>query len=308
MASELIREMSSNILIPEDVLDQIIRSSPYRYKVYKIPKKSGKGVRKIAQPAKEVKRLQYWIIDNIFPFFEIHQSATAYVSGKNIFNNTQPHCCNPYILKLDFKNFFPSIKGGDFIAYCKANPSFRYSDADLERLTRILFWRPKREEGLQLSIGAPSSPQLSNAILFQFDSDIYNFCQNKEICYTRYADDMTFSMHDKFLRGKTEERVKIVLNELPFPRLELNQGKTVYGSKAHRRMVTGLILSNDNRVSLGRDKKRMISSQIHHFKQGSLSEKGRTRLRGLVGFARSVEPGFMRRMEAKYGSDLLIEL
>ena len=178
----------------------------------------------------------------------------AYVAGKNIRDNTTAHACQPYLLKLDFKDFFPSIKGSDFLLYARENESLHLEELELERLARILFWCPKRSHQLQLSIGAPSSPHLSNSIMYRFDGEIDKYCMEEGIIYTRYADDMTFSMVDKVMRGMTLDKVQAVLNDLAFPKLILNNKKTVFGSKAHRRMVTGLILSNDGEISLGREK------------------------------------------------------
>jgi RNA-directed DNA polymerase len=297
--------MSLDLILPKERLQYLINSAPYRYKVYSVDKRSGLGKRVIAQPAKEVKRLQYWVIKNIFPRLNVHPSAMAYVARKNIRDNTTVHARQPYLLKLDFKDFFPSIKGSDFLQYARENENLHLDELELQGLVRILFWWPKTSHQLQLSIGAPSSPYFSNAIMYRFDSEIEQYCMEKGIIYTRYADDMTFSMHDKVMRGKTFEKVQAVLDNLPFPKLELNNKKTIFGSKAHRRMVTGLILSNDGKISLGREKKRRIRAQIHQFVTGRMPFDEQCRLRGMLAFARDIEPDFVIRMEQKYGSEVV---
>jgi retron-type reverse transcriptase len=307
MPISILGSMSADLLIPKDRLDYLIRSAPYRYKVYQIPKRSGNGLRTIAQPAKEVKKLQYWVIKNIFPSLPVHDSATAYAPGKNILNNTEIHSDKPYLLKLDFKDFFPSIKGKDFLQYSRNIDILSLSNDDLQRLIRILFWRPKkRKKDFHLSIGAPSSPFLSNAIMYNFDNEIFEYCFEKNVCYTRYADDIAFSMHDMKMRGEVFEKVKSVLDSQHFPSLKLNNKKTVFGSKAHRRMVTGLILANDGTVSLGRERKRLIRAQIHHLIQGKLGDNEKSNLQGMLAFARDIEPDFVERMENKYGQQLIM--
>jgi hypothetical protein len=99
--------------------------------------------------------------------------------------------------------------------------------------------------------------------------------------------------------------VQNVLDSQAFPILKLNDRKTVFGSKAHRRLVTGLILTNDGNVSLGREKKRRIRAQIHHLLQGKLSDNEKSNLRGMLAFARDVEPEFVERMENKYGKQAI---
>lgn len=308
MTTSLLGDMSADLLIPKDKLDYLIRSAPYRYKVYQIPKRSGTGLRTIAQPAKEVKKLQYWVIQNIYPSLPVHPSATAYVTGKNILNNSEVHSDKPYLLKLDFKNFFPSIKGNDFLQYSQNNENLNLLEDDLLRLIRLLFWLPKRDNDFQLSIGAPSSPSLSNAIMYSFDNEVFGYCSDKNIAYTRYADDMAFSMHDMKMRGEVLKKVKSVLDSQPFPSLKLNNRKTIFGSKAHRRLVTGLILANNGSVSLGRERKRRIRAQIHHLMQDKLTEKEKSNLQGMLAFARSIEPDFIKRMEKKYGQQVIKDL
>ena len=107
------------------------------------------------------------------------------------------------------------------------------------------------------------------------------------------------------MRGTVLDKVSRVLDDLPFPQLQINSRKTVFGSKAHRRRVTGLILSNDGSVSLGRDRKRCIRAQIHHFAIGRLDGDQQLALRGMIAFARSIEPGFVSRMEKKYGREVI---
>lgn len=308
MTSTLLGKMSKDLFFSKERLDYLIRSAPYRYKVYEVPKKSGTGKRTIAQPAKEVKKLQYWVINNIFPRFAVHPSATAYTKEKNIFNNCEPHVKNPYLLKLDFQDFFPSIKGKDFLYYAKSQNQLDLREEDLLRLTRILFWAPKGEDILRLSIGAPSSPFLSNAMMFNFDCDVYKFCSERGVVYTRYADDMSFSMQDPRLRGNILDMVIDVLSKLPSPELKINFKKTVFGSKAHRRMITGLILSNDGNVSFGRTKKRIISAQVHHFMHGRLNEPQKERLRGMLSFIKSIEPDYIKRLERKYGEKIISDI
>ena len=305
MLTSMLGKMSSDLLIPKAKLDYLIRSAPYRYKVYQIPKRSGTGFRTIAQPAKEVKKIQYWVIKNIFPSFPVHQAAYAYITGKNIFKNAEAHSDKPYLLKLDFKDFFPSIKGDDLFKYSQINNALSLSETDLHRLVRILFWLPERNNDFQLSIGAPSSPCLSNAIMFEFDSHIFSYCSENNISYTRYADDLAFSMHDMKMRGEVLKKVEDVLASQAFPILKLNDRKTVFASKAHRRLVTGLILTNNGNVSLGRNRKRRIRAQIHHLLQSKLSDEEKNNLRGMLAFARDVEPEFVERMENKYGKQAI---
>ena len=69
------------VLLPQDELLRLIRSAPHRYKVFKIPKRKEGEFRTIAQPAKEVKALQYWVMQHVLSQFDVHPAATAYQKG-----------------------------------------------------------------------------------------------------------------------------------------------------------------------------------------------------------------------------------
>src|SRR5437899_6746168 len=87
------------------------------------------------------------------------------------------------------------------------------------------------------------------------------------------------------------------------PKLTVNQKKTVRVTKAEARRVTGLVLTNDRKVSLGRETKRRIRAWMHHFVTGRLEAEQVLKLRGMLAYVNSVEPTFMRRLRKKYGAD-----
>lgn len=98
-------------LTPLELL-KYARVAPVKYKRYQIEKRGG-GFRSIAQPSKDLKLVQRLVINDYFrdeTVFPIHPSATAYRKGKSILDNALPHSKNDFLLKLDFVDFFGSIK------------------------------------------------------------------------------------------------------------------------------------------------------------------------------------------------------
>ncbi len=75
MAS-LLKELGIAVLLPQDEMLRLIRSAPHRYKVFKIPKRKQGEFRTIAQPATEVKALQYWVMQHVLSQFDVHPAAT----------------------------------------------------------------------------------------------------------------------------------------------------------------------------------------------------------------------------------------
>lgn len=305
---KLLHAMSRDLLICLHDLEYLVRSGPYRYKVYEIKKRQAGKTRTIAQPAREVKRLQYWVIENILNRYRIHPAALAYRKGKSILHNAKIHAKKRYLLKLDFKDFFHSIKGDDFRKFIKAHNSENLDFSDIENLTRILFWKPYRNGNLVLSIGAPTSPMLSNILLYEFDRRVSEYCKPARVTYTRYADDLTFSTNRTHLLDEVEVAVKQICSGLEYPRLILNQEKRVHASKATSRRVTGLVLSNEGSVSIGHERKRQLHAAVHHFKLGKLNAEETTSLAGTLAFVHSVEPEFLHALTRRYGKRVVKNL
>jgi RNA-directed DNA polymerase len=307
--SDLLSRMARDLALPLDDLLYLVRSAPYRYKVYEIAKREPGKKRTIAQPAREVKPLQYWVMRNVLAAFPVHPAAVAYRAGKSILDNATPHAPHRYLCKLDFMNFFPSIKATDFEKFMRENPlATVWSEEEISYLSKILFWRKARKNVPQLSIGAPSSPLLSNILLFNFDLKIESLCAGCGVTYTRYADDLSFSTNERLILNGLERQVEDICKKTRPPRLTLNTTKTVHASKKGLRRVTGLVLTNEGRVSLGRERKRKLSAGFHRYMRGMLTESEILELGGSISFAKSVEPIFLQQLAKKYGGAALNHL
>lgn len=283
----MLEQMLGSLPFSRIELEKIIRTAPYRYKVYYINKRSGAGQREIAQPSAELKLIQRWVVDNVLSSYPIHSAAAAYVQGKGIRANAETHATNRYLLKIDFRNFFPSLKSSDYKIHTERYaPNFT---PHIGLLSNILFRKKESGVGLFLAIGAPSSPMLSNSLMYAFDCELASHCQNLGVSYSRYADDLTFSTNQPGVLTEVHSFVAKVLHNAEYPKLTINQEKTVYSSKRHNRTVTGLVISNEGVVTIGREKKRLIRALLHKASTGSLSTEDLDWLRGYLSFVRDAE-------------------
>jgi len=290
-ASELLSLMSSDFGMLPKHLQGIIRTAPIRYKVFHIPKRSG-GLREVAQPAREVKIIQRWFMERLEPLLPLHEAATAYHSGAGIRTNALRHVDSDYLLKMDFKNFFPSILMADIIRHLEAHCGQQYDSSAIKLIAYVCTWAPKRTGPLRLCIGAPSSPLLSNSVMFDFDTRLSSAATAGGVSYTRYADDLALSSCRSGALNNYAGLVSNIVKGLEYPRLELNANKTVFASRAGRRVVTGVTLTADHRLSIGRVRKREIRAMYHRMVLGRLSPEEQQALSGLIAFANDIEPGF----------------
>lgn len=286
--------------LPTAYVRTVARTASHRYKTYEIPKATG-GSRTIDHPARELKFLQQWIVSNIVVRLPVHDAAYAYRTGRNILSHASLHANQNYLLKLDFRDFFPSITGADVSRTLKANTlAFPEELSDDDRsLARSLVCKQDR-----LTIGAPSSPALSNAIMFDFDNYWAEWCKSANVVYSRYSDDLYFSTNVPNVLSAVITELRNDLSRRESPRLHINDDKTAFTSRKRKRLVTGLVLTSDRRVSLGRPFKRRVRSLVFQHGRDASDPERTAHVRGLVSYALSVEPRFVAALQRKFGENL----
>ncbi|MEI6543889.1 MAG: retron St85 family RNA-directed DNA polymerase [Methylococcales bacterium] len=300
--------LCKELSVSKQEINDFVSSAPKMYKVYTIPKRTS-GKRLIAQPAKRLKDYQRVLIKLLEQKLPVHDAAFAYRKSISIKENAMQHQDSSYLLKMDFQNFFYSITPDLFFSILQ-NLNISVSSEDRYLLTQLLFFSPSKKTGgkLIMSIGAPSSPFISNSIMFFFDTAVYETCLRKGITYTRYADDLTFSCNKKQMLFDLPALIKQFLVEHFNGQITINESKTVFSSKANNRHVTGVTITNDDRLSIGRQRKRYISSLIHQFSLNQLPEEDISYLQGLLAFACHIEPLFKESMIKKYSSETISQI
>lgn len=143
---------------------------------------------------------------------------------------------------------------------------------------------------------------LTNAMMYLFDLQVAEFSERNNLTYTRYADDLFFSSNKPDKLSDVIAFVQQVSVTYPYANLRVNHDKTAFLSRRYSRSITGLVLTTDGKVSIGRERKRMVKAQVHKFLQGELDMFEVPKLRGYLAFVRDVEPEFWESLKRKYGA------
>lgn len=293
----LVEKLSRQAKVSEDWLWHLARTASVRYKLYEIPKRTG-GTRLIEHPSRDLKSVQRWLTHEVVGQLPVHQNATAYKKGTSIQQNASLHLGSRYTVRYDFRSFFPSfsdIRIRRFLQEITESGAVDLDSRDIDFFTDCVTRKGR------LTIGAPSSPALSNAMMFQFDSRMTDMCGKSGLRYTRYADDIFVSSKLPDQLNDIGEYIASARKGISYLSLRLNREKTVHLSKKSSRKITGLVITTDNKVSIGRDRKREIKSLVHRFILLSLLPDEIGRLKGLIAFAHDAEPEFVDRLKTKYG-------
>ena len=267
-------------------LYSVSRNIPSHYRSVRIPKRGG-GFRELSVPDRLLKAIQRKIHEKLLCLEPISPYATAYRPCGSTRIHASVHTGKAMLLKLDIDHFFdyayyPLVKQ-------KAFPSERYSEQNRVLLALLCTC------GGTLPQGAPTSPAISNIILYDFDLTLGTWCAQRGIAYTRYCDDLTFS--GDFDPGEVIAVVRAELKKLGF---FLNDRKTAILRPGRRQLVTGLVVNES--VHVPRDLIRSLRQELYYCQKfGIRSHLERTciqtppeeyamQLLGRIGYVLSVEP------------------
>lgn len=306
MSKSVIDSVSDYIGWDTKTTKEISKSAPRSYKRYEIPKKKG-GRRTIYHPSKNTKALQYAIIDIILSNIKVHNSAFAYKPNLKspLLKNAQKHSKYAYSIRVDFENYFPSIVPEDLMPIIEKKFLKRNLNTEEEQFLKNSLFIKYKNYGFSLGIGSPSSPMISNIVMYEIDENLCNYSSQNSAIYTRYSDDIVYSTNKKGECAEFIKYLKYLLKETESPVLKINNEKTFYMSRKNRRVVTGLFITPDGKVSIGRNQKRYIRKLVFDFKNGNLDDESIIYLKGYLNYILDVESTFYNSLANKYGKEVI---
>ena len=221
-----------------------------------IPKSDG-SKRKLSVPDLILKRVQRAIADNLLVQYPISRYAMAYKTGSSVQRNAAVHVGKKKLLKLDIEGFF------DNILYSRVKDIVfneeKYSEPIRILLTMLCYYKES------LPQGAPTSPAITNIIMYDFDERVGSFCNQRKIAYTRYCDDMTFSGDFDMA-----EVISFVRDELKKLGLFLKNRKTAVISGNKRQTVTGIVVNE--KLNIAKEYKKKIRQEMYYIKKFGIDE------------------------------------
>ncbi len=289
-------EFSYKINLTPRTLYHLSTKSSKFYKTIYTNKANGK-IRTLHSPSKNMKAVQAWILRNILDKIPVHENATGFIQGKSILINAESHKENKFYLCMDITDFFTNISKKK--VYSLFN-SLGYSDQVSMILTSLCTYNN------ELPQGGVTSPALSNLVNVRLDKRISNYVGKRNIVYTRYADDITLSSNNPDELFKAKKMIEKILNDEGY---HLNTKKTRLLRLGSSRKVTGLVISDDNNVGVGRRVKRLLRAKIHKLLTTNMDEMERIEqehhIQGWINFMNSVDKDGVKYIEKYYAKATL---
>lgn len=187
----------------------------------------GTPKKRIIRPSLSIlKTIQKKINSEILIKHTLPKNVHGGVKRKSNITNSVEHKGKKYLFTTDLKTFFPAI------SYVQIHSMFvqlGYKPHFAHWLTKFSSFR------FELPQGTPTSTYVANLVFLPTDLKIIEFCDQNDITYTRYVDDLTFSSQKDFSH-LLNSLLEIVTNSGKF---KINHRKTFY--QAHQ-SVTGVII------------------------------------------------------------------
>jgi hypothetical protein len=284
------------------------------YRRFAIPKRGG-GERAIWAPLPRLKAAQHWILHQIAEKLPVHGAAHGFLPGRSTRTNAAAHTGARVVLKMDLKDFFPSV------TLRRVKGIFRKAGyrEQIATLLALLCTEAPREivelDGQTYYValgprclpqGAPTSPALTNTLCLRLDRRLTGLARRFGWRYTRYADDLTFSLPSSH-RGKPGLGTLIgqVRRIVEAEGFRLRPDKTRVHRHGGRQQVTGLVVNGNGPPRVPRRLRRQLRAAIHNLGQGKRLKEGETigRLAGYAAYVHMTDPELgkelLKRLESR---------
>lgn len=280
----------------EELLALIADSDAY-YTPYKQHKKKANGttkVRDIEPSVGYLKKIQKRIDRNILkPAMETMPSEImGGRKGVSVIHNATLHAKSKSLMKYDVKRFFPSIE------YKHVYYIFRYRLNFCEESANILAkLTTYPSEAAHVPQGAPTSTSLAMFALEPMCLKLKTFTDSTDLKFSIWIDDITVSGSTEKL---TEHRgaVNHIVNTTPYTiHPDKDTGIIKKGARTGNergRRITGVVIDNTNRLTLGNAKLMSLKRRVRRIKHDSPS------LRGSLLFLRQVSPSQGKKLYHEY--------
>ncbi|MEX1196238.1 MAG: reverse transcriptase domain-containing protein [Pseudohongiellaceae bacterium] len=260
----------------------------------------------------KLKRFHRFLNSYLFEFADINtRIADAYIKGKNTLTSVRKHATNSHFFRTDIVDFFGQLSRIDANRVLErqlgAAPISDFSDYREVILGIVLM-------NDSLPMGFSTSPSISNACLFEFDNAIEQHCNERNIIYSRYSDDLIFSSSSQEKLSHIDSMLKEQLQRHFDGRLRLNSAKTTRTHAGNKVNLLGLVILPNGHVTVDNKIKKNLEVLLHFYR--SEQEKYRdflireysghvSKVSGQLRYVNTIDPNYVRKLRSRYGNLLI---
>lgn len=232
------------------------------YDICRVPKSSG-GFRTLHVPRPHMKIAQAVILKYVLNHLKVPDYLWAFEKGRSIPQMTRLHLNKEWVLSLDIKNYFTSIKQVNIMSMLESHGITDEAARLISEIVTYKFFLPQ---------GAMTSPKVSNLYAaYTFGPELESALKELDITFTIYADDITFSFD--YSQGLWDGVRDVYQNVLPAEdRIEI---PSVGCGKAICTLLTDMTkkILNRHQLRLNMDKVKVMGPGRRHWICGVVANR-----------------------------------
>lgn len=300
--------ISDEMGVPPELIENALRLAFTKFKKIKVPKRTG-GFRTILQPSTELKLAQSWLNQKILCSLPISAAASAFHRGASTLKNARTHSQSLYSVRVDLSNFFPSIRSADLVRVVETSRAILPTEVEMDDFA-LFIRRACFDIDDRLPIGYPTSPNIANAVMYDFDNELIRIINDDSKLFgcariTRYADDFVFSTDKAGACSLFVDVMGKLISKTKSPYLKINDTKTRYMSRlGGSTLVTGLRINQDGKVRVHANYRDHVRLLLKHFRTGKLRPEERQKLVGHLAYIEHVDPMLFTRLSFRYFEEI----
>lgn len=243
------------------------------------------------------RRLATYLEHNVAGF--PHPASNGFVRGRSTKRNAAPHAGAKHLVSLDIESFFESVS--------RATVETALRHAGLKREPARVLATLLTPQGF-LQPGLAASPTVANLVLAPLDEDMARLAAERQLSYSRYADDLTFSGAANLPSISDLEPIAAR------HRLRFNLAKFKVSTRGQRHTVTGLTVTDEGGPHVPRKRKRHLLRELHLIEKSGMGDHvarkagnetfqaAVNRIDGWVNYVASVETTLGPKLRARWGA------
>jgi RNA-directed DNA polymerase len=264
LSLETTQDVCAFFEVPRALLEQLLNFPVYQN--FSIAKKRG-GTRMIEAPEGRLMQVQRRLNHGLQSLYlcDPDPAVFGFVRNKEhknpaspIVQNALPHVDKSFVLNIDLKDFFPSIRAHR-VKELFLSERFGFNESMATVLALLTTHKG------HLPQGAPTSPILTNFICAPMDVVMRELSEKNAWNYTRYADDLTFSSSKAF-EDKDIMQIRHIVEMHDFA---INDKKIRIKGKGRRQEVTGIVVNS--KVNVNRKTIKKVRAMIHDLEKNGLT-------------------------------------
>jgi retron-type reverse transcriptase len=229
-------------------------------------RKSSGGVRAIHAVSEPLRGLQRTALDRLQGDFKPSAYAHGFSQDKSILTNAYVHQRSKMVLRVDVKDFFPSINFGR-VRGMFLGPPFKFGEQAATAMAQMSCLAGSEDT---LPQGGVLSPYVANMLCRRLDARLAGLAKIWKCRFTRYADDCIFSTND-LKNFNAEKFTALIISIFEEEGFQINDDKTRIMYPNDRQMVTGIVV-NDG-ININRRYYRSLRALLHNWKSYGISSQ-----------------------------------